>query len=152
MNNKKTTKISIYISERAYEDLKKLSVKKRTSMANLVRNFVTKGLNVENHDENEEEFRRMIHDEMTEVIKQEVERLIKLQVKSTKASAITMYTGLQIMSESFADDVSFARVVASASKQAAIYMKQKEKSDDEYMQDANEIISGMKKVVRAGEE
>lgn len=31
-------------------------------------------------------------------------------------------------------------------------MKQKEKSDDEYMQDANEIISGMKKVVRAGEE
>lgn len=152
MNNKKTTKISIYISERAYEDLKKLSVKKRTSMANLVRNFVTKGLNVENHDENEEEFRRMIHDEMTEVIKQEVERLIKLQVKSTKASAITMYTGLQIMSESFADDVSFARVVASASKQAAAYMKQKEKSDDEYMQDTNEILIGMKKVVRAGEE
>lgn len=152
MNNKKTTKISIYISERAYEDLKKLSVKKRTSMANLVRNFVTKGLNVENHDENEEEFRRMIHDEMTEVIKQEVERLIKLQVKSTKASAITMYTGLQIMSESFVDDVSFARVVASASKQAAAYMKQKEKSDDEYMQDTNEILNGMKKVVRAGEE
>lgn len=151
MNNKKTTKISIYISERAYEDLKKLSVKKRTSMANLVRNFVTKGLNVENHDENEEEFRRMIHDEMTEVIKQEVERLIKLQVKSTKASAITMYTGLQIMSESYADDVSFSRVLASASKQAASYMKKKEKSDDEYMQDANEIISGMKKVVRAGE-
>lgn len=152
MNNKKTTKISIYISERAYEDLKKLSVKKRTSMANLVRNFVTKGLTVESHDENEEEFRRMIHDEMTEVIKQEVERLIKLQVKSTKASAITMYTGLQIMSESYADDVSFSRVLASASKQAAAYMKQKEKSDDEYMQDANEIISGMKKVVRAGEE
>lgn len=152
MNNKKTTKISIYISERAYEDLKKLSVKKRTSMANLVRNFVTKGLNVENHDENEEEFRRMIHDEMKEVFKQEVERLIKLQVKSTKASAITMYTGLQIMSESFADDVSFARVVASASKQAAAYMKQKEKSDDEYMQDTNEILNGMKKVVRAGEE
>lgn len=152
MNNKKTTKISIYISERAYEDLKKLSVKKRTSMANLVRNFVTKGLNVENHDENEEEFRRMIHDEMTEVFKQEVERLIKLQVKSTKASAITMYTGLQIMSESFADDVSFARVVASANKQAAAYMKQKEKSDDEYMQDTNEILNGMKKVVRAGEE
>lgn len=152
MNNKKTTKISIYISEKAYEDLKKLSVKKRTSMANLVRNFVTKGLNVENHDENEEEFRRMIHDEMAEVIKQEVKRLIKLQVKSTKASAITMYTGLQIMSESFADDVSFARVVASASKQAAAYMKQKEKSDDEYMQDTNEILNGMKKVVRAGEE
>lgn len=152
MNNKKTTKISIYISERAYEDLKNLSVKKRTSMANLVRKFVTKGLNVENHDENEEEFRRMIHDEMTEVFKQQVERLIKLQVKSTKASAITMYTGLQIMSESFADDVSFARVVASASKQAAAYMKQKEKSDDEYMQDTNEILNGMKKVVRAGEE
>ncbi len=152
MNNKKTTKISIYISERAYEDLKKLSVKKRTSMANLVRNFVTKGLNVENHDENEEEFRRMIHDELTDVFKKEIERLIKLQVKSTKASAITMYTGLQIMSESFADDVSFARVVASASKQAAAYMKQKEKSDDEYMQDTNEILNGMKKVVRAGEE
>lgn len=31
-------------------------------------------------------------------------------------------------------------------------MKQKEKSDDEYMQDTNEILNGMKKVVRAGEE
>lgn len=72
MNNKKTTKISIYISEKAYEDLKKLSVKKRTSMANLVRNFVTKGLNVENHDENEEEIRRMIHDELTDVFKKKL--------------------------------------------------------------------------------
>ena len=152
MSNKKTVKISIYIPEVAYDDLKKLSAKKKTSMADLVRNFVVKGLKVEYHDENTEEFRRMIHDEMSEVLKKEMERLIKLQVKSTKASAITMYTGLQIISESFADDVSFTRVVASASKQASTYMKQKEKTDDEYMQDANEIITGMKKVVRAGEE
>lgn len=152
MSNKKTVKISIYIPEVAYDDLKKLSAKKKTSMADLVRNFVVKGLKVEYHDENTEEFRRMIHDEMSEVLKKEIERLIKLQVKSTKASAITMYTGLQIISESFADDVSFTRVVASASKQASTYMKQKEKTDDEYMQDANEIITGMKKVVRAGEE
>ena len=152
MSNKKTVKISIYIPEVAYDDLKKLSAKKKTSMADLVRNFVVKGLKVEYHDENTEEFRRMIHDEMSEVLKKEIERLIKLQVKSTTASAITMYTGLQIISESFADDVSFTRVVASASKQASTYMKQKEKTDDEYMQDANEIITGMKKVVRAGEE
>ena len=92
-------------------------------MGNIIRSFIIKGLTVESHDENEEEFRRMIHDEMTEVFKQQVERLIKLQVKSTKASAITMYTGLQIMSESFADDVSFARVVASASKQD-VYKRQ----------------------------
>lgn len=152
MINKKTVQLSVVLNERVYDDVKKLAIKKRTSMGNIIRSFIIKGLNVENHDENEEEFRRMIHDEMTEVFKQEVERLIKLQVKSTKASAITMYTGLQITSESFADDVSFARVVASASKQAAAYMKQKEKSDDEYMQDTNEILNGMKKVVRAGEE
>ena len=147
MINKKTVQLSVVLNERVYDDVKKLAIKKRTSMGNIIRSFIIKGLTVESHDENEEEFRRMIHDEMTEV-----ERLIKLQVKSTKASAITMYTGLQIMSESFADDVSFARVVASASKQAAAYMKQKEKSDDEYMQDTNEILNGMKKVVRAGEE
>lgn len=147
-----TVQLSISFPDDIYEDLRKLAVRKHMSMAGIVRSFVADGLTVESHDENKEGFRRMIHDEMTEVFKQEVERLIKLQVKSTKASAITMYTGLQTMSESFADDVSFARVVASASKQAAAYMKQKEKSDDEYMQDANEIISGMKKVVRAGEE
>lgn len=152
MINKKTVQLSVVLNERVYDDVKKLAIKKRTSMGNIIRSFIIKGLTVESHDENKEYFRRMIHDEMTEVFKQEVERLIKLQVKSTKASAITMYTGLQIMSESFADDVSFARVVASASKQAAAYMKQKEKSDDEYMQDTNEILNGMKKVVRAGEE
>ena len=56
------------------------------------------------------------------------------------------------MSESFADDVSLARVVVSASKHETAYIKQKEKSDDEYMQDTNEILNGMKKEVRAGEE
>lgn len=147
-----TVQLSISFPDDIYEDLRKLAVRKHTSMAGIVRSFVADGLTVESHDENKEGFRRMIHDEMTEVFKQEVERLIKLQVKSTKASAITMYTGLQIMSESFADDVSFARVVASASKQAGAYMKMKEKTDDEYMQDTNEILNGMKKVVRAGEE
>lgn len=152
MKNKKTVQLSVALNENMYEDIKKLAVKRHTSMGDVIRFFIKSGLKVEYHDENEEEFRRMIHDELTDVFKKEVERLIKLQVKSTKASAITMYTGLQIMSESFADDVSFARVVASASKQAAAYMKQKEKSDDEYMQDTNEILNGMKKVVRAGEE
>ena len=152
MKNKKTVQLSVALNENMYEDIKKLAAKRHTSMRDVIRFYIKKGLKVEYHDENEEEFRRMIHDELTVVFKKEVERLIKLQVKSTKASAITMYTGLQIMSESFADDVSFARVVASASKQAGAYMKMKEKTDDEYMQDTNEILNGMKKVVRAGEE
>lgn len=152
MKNKKTVQLSVALNENMYEDIKKLAAKRHTSMGDVIRLYIKKGLKVEYHDENEEEFRRMIHDELTDVFKKEVERLIKLQVKSTKASAITMYTGLQIMSESFADDVSFARVVASASKQAGAYMKMKEKTDDEYMQDTNEILNGMKKVVRVGEE
>ncbi len=152
MKNKKTVQLSVALNENMYEDIKKLAAKRHTSMGDVIRFYIKKGLKVEYHDENEEEFRCMIHDELTDVFKKEVERLIKLQVKSTKASAITMYTGLQIMSESFADDVSFARVVASASKQAGAYMKMKEKTDDEYMQDTNEILNGMKKVVRAGEE
>lgn len=147
-----TVQLSISFPDDIYEDLRKLAVRKHMSMAGIVRSFVADGLTVESHDENKEDFRRMIHDELTDVFKKEIERLIKLQVKSTKASSITMYTGLQIMSESFADDVSFARVVASASKQAAAYMKLKEKTDDEYMQDTNEILNGMKKVVRTGEE
>jgi len=152
MKNKKTVQLSVALNENMYDDIKKLAVKQHTSMGDIIRSFIAKGLKIEYHDENTEEFRRMIHDELSEVFKREMERLIKLQVKSTKASAITMYTGLQIISESFADDVSFSRVVASASKQAGAYMKQKEKTDDEYMQDAKEIITGMKKVVRAGEE
>ena len=84
MINKKTVQLSVVLNERVYDDVKKLAIKKRTSMGNIIRSFIIKGLNVENHDENEEEFRRMIHDEMTEVFKQEVERLIKLQVKSQR--------------------------------------------------------------------
>ena len=152
LKKQNTIKISVYLPDRAYNDLKKLSVKKKTSMADIVRNFVTNGLRVENHDENKEEFRQMIHDEMTEVFKKEIERVVKLQVKAAKASAITMYTGLQVISDSYADDVEFTRIVASANKQAAAYMKQKEKSDDENMQEAKQIINDMKKVVRARED
>lgn len=84
MINKKTVQLSVVLNERVYDDVKKLAIKKRTSMGNIIRSFIIKGLTVESHDENKEDFRRMIHDEMTEVFKQEVERLIKLQVKSTK--------------------------------------------------------------------
>ena len=85
MINKKTVQLSVVLNERVYDDVKKLAIKKRTSMGNIIRSFIIKGLTVESHDENEEEFRRMIHDEMTEVFKQKVERLIDR--KSTRLNS-----------------------------------------------------------------
>ena len=152
MRKRKLIQLSVSFPEVVYDDLKKLSVRRKASMATVVRSFVEQGLKIESYDENTEELRRMINDELTAVFRKESERLIKLQVKGTKASAITMYTGLQIISESYADEASFTRLVASAGKQAAVYMKQKEKSDEENMQEAKQLIADMKKVVRAREE
>ena len=64
-----TVQLSISFPDDIYEDLRKLAVRKHMSMAGIVRSFVADGLTVESHDENKEGFRRMIHDEMTEVIK-----------------------------------------------------------------------------------
>ena len=151
MKNKDTVQFSVVFSDDVYEKLQKLSAKQKTSMATIIRKFVDKGLQIESYLEKKEELRRIVHDELTEVFRKEIERLIKLQVKGTKASAITMYAALQIISESYADEGSFIRMVASANKQAAAYMKQKEKSDAENMQDAKQIVLDMKKVVNVGE-
>ena len=88
----------------------------------------------------------MIREEMQIVAQKDMERLIKIQAKSTKASAISMYVALQLLSEEYADEVAFKELLANASKQASAYMKQKEKSDDEYKAEAEQMMSDMQKI------
>ena len=43
MINKKTVQLSVVLNERVYDDVKKLAIKKRTSMGNIIRSFAVFG-------------------------------------------------------------------------------------------------------------
>ena len=142
----KTHQVSIYLSDELYNKIITCSSKKQCSMAKLIREFVEKGLSVESYSNEFETIRRMIREELDIVLGKNTERLIKLQVRGTKASAISMYVALKLLSEEYADDTSFKDLLSNASKQASIYMKQKEKSDAEYKAEAEQMMSDMQKI------
>ena len=142
----KSHKLSVYLSEASYRTIKTLAAKSHRSLANVIREYVEKGLSIESYSSEFETIRKMIREEMQIVAQKDMERLIKIQAKSTKASAISMYVALQLLSEEYADEVAFKELLANASKQASAYMKQKEKSDDEYKAEAEQMMSDMQKI------
>ena len=146
LQKEKTHQLSIYLSDETYNKIITCCSKRQCSMAKIVREFVEKGLSVESYSNEFETIRRMIREELDIILGKNTERLIKLQVRGTKASAISMYVALQLLSEEYADEVAFKELLANASKQASAYMKQKEKSDDEYKAEAEQMMTDMQKI------
>ncbi len=147
LQKEKTHQLSIYLSDETYNKIITCCSKKQCSMAKLVREFVEKGLSVESYTSEFDHIRRMIREEEEIILGKFSERLIKLQVRSTKASAISMYVALQLLSEEYADEVAFKDLLANASKLASAYMKQKEKSDAEYKAEAEQMMTDMQKII-----
>lgn len=140
-------RVTICLPQKTCESIKLLASKKHLSFSNVVRSFIEEGLSVNAYSEHLETIRQMIHDEMQIVAKNEIERVIKMQAKSTMASGISMFTVLALLAEQFSDEASMERLLANASKQAHKYMKQKEKTDIEYLSDAKVINNMISEVV-----
>lgn len=144
--NGKTVKFSVTIPAGVHENLCKTARDKHTTVADIVRSFISKGLTVEWAESSENLIRRIIHDEVDTVFEHHIERLIKLIAKSTKSSASALYLLLILIQNDYADEAGTEDILAVAFKQAAAYMKFKEKSMEEYAAEAREFILSGKNI------
>ncbi|MCI8604028.1 MAG: hypothetical protein HFE79_07780 [Ruminiclostridium sp.] len=147
--NKKTTrKFSVVVPEGVYENLAKAAREKHTTIADVVRSFISKGLTVEWAEGSENFIRGIVREETENVTKHYTERLIRLIVKAAKGSLSALYLLLLLIQNEYANEATTEDILSSAFKQAAGYLKLKEQNVEEYIKDAREFITASKKIGR----
>ena len=77
----KTVQITVKISDEKYQALKKFSANKHRNMADVVRNFIDKGLAVESYQDNIDFISKIIRQEVKAEISLQVERFVKIMMK-----------------------------------------------------------------------
>ena len=136
-----TSRRSVCMSDDTYEAICAAAKEKRMSPAALIRRYIEDGLKIGWMESAEDSVRKIVHEELDNVLNVRVERLIKLQLKSTRASAATLYSIIYFLSRELYGDGSIEELLTKAFKMAAKYTVGKNASDDEYAAEAKECIS-----------
>lgn len=147
-NRSANTRRSVCLPDDVYENVCALAREKHTTPASVMRSLIVKGLSVAFIDDSESLIRKIVHEEVKAVLDHGIDRVIKLVLKSTKASSASMYLILNLLLHDYIGEVSANDLLANAFKQAALYMRVKEKSYDEYAAEAKEFIAGAKTIGR----
>lgn len=134
---------SVVLTEELMESLNKYAAKKHTTVSEVIRKFVEQGLSVETYNAEQSKIRAYIREEVETTLTPYLERLIKLNAKSTRASAIAMTTVIGMLTENYTDGRTHEEMLAHAAKFAAAYLKVKVRSDEEYLQEARDLLSAM---------
>ena len=142
------TRRSVHLPNDVYENVCALAREKHTTPAEIMRSLITKGLTVGFIEESEGMVRRIVHEEVKNVLQHEVDRLVKLVLKDTKASSTSLNLLLLLLMNDYAGEMSATDLLANAFKQSAKYMRLKDKTHDEYVAEAREFIAGAKMIGR----
>ncbi|MCL2076833.1 MAG: ribbon-helix-helix protein, CopG family [Oscillospiraceae bacterium] len=139
MDKKTTHKFSVTLSDRTFENLKKLAASKHITQSELIRRLVNKGLSLESYANEQDLIQGYIREAVDASIGNSTDRLIRLQLKATQSAAICMYACISVLSDSCADEADFENLLANAIRQAHIYMKQKELPFEDYVSQAKKF-------------
>lgn len=141
MSREKTTKISVIVSNDTLAGLDAMAKAKHLTRADIMRNILDKGIQVNFIENSEGLVRRIVHEEVTESMAHGVERLAKLNAKSAKASASALYLLLLLISDDYADEETTEELLANAFTKAAKYLRATEKPHTEYLAEAKGFLN-----------
>jgi predicted DNA-binding protein len=95
----KTIQITVKVKESTYQSLNKYAAKSGRPLAEIVRGFIDKGMNIEGYKEEIDFIRRNIREEINAILKPRTERLIKLFLKGGIAGAAGYFLNAVALSE-----------------------------------------------------
>lgn len=131
---------SIRLNNETYSQLVVKAKKEHITVAALMRKYINNGLSAAYYEENDGKVRQMIREEVDTVMSGYIERMIKVQLKGTKASAAALYALINLLAANMMSESSAEDILANAFKQSCNYMKQKEKTDADYRKEAKEFM------------
>lgn len=136
---------TIYITEDMLNEITNLATSRHIGVNEAFRIVIKRGISLQAAVDGQDEIRKYIREEIETtlpiILKPITERLIKMQAKATRASSAALMSTAGILSENYTNDIEPAEILAQAFKQAAVFMKTQQASDDEYLLEARTIMS-----------
>ncbi len=142
---RKNPERSVVLPQEMAEALDNYSAKKRITTSQSIRQFIEQGLSVETYKSHQNEIRSYIREEIENVLavvmKQYMERLIKMQAVTTRTSGAALFSTISVLSELYVETATSEEILANALRQATQITKAKPKSDEDYLAEAHDWLS-----------
>jgi len=146
----KAVQLTVKVTPQQQNDLQKLAASQHISLAQLLRNFIDKGMAVDGYAEGIDFIRHHIREEIANQLNPRMERLIKLQVKSGIVSAAAYFLNAEMLAEFI--PVSRQRELQDAllesKKKGVVYFRLTDQELEEFAANENRIIN---KFINGGE-
>ena len=127
MNQKQepTVQITVKVKEPMLKDLQKLARKSGMSLAELVRQYIAKGVGIDAANADIDFIRQNIREELAAQLKPGIERIVKLTVKSGIVSAAGYFLNASALSEFVppARQREYDEVLAESKKMGVVYFR-----------------------------
>lgn len=130
--NKGTVQITVKVRPRDYESLKKLSATTHKPMAELIRKYISDGMNADKTSQDIDFIRHQIREEMELVLKPQINRIAKLLMRIGMMSIAFCYFTSKIIYHfvPFPDRQSYDELMREAKHNAAAYLNVRDASLD----------------------
>lgn len=137
-------KRSICLTPGMLEELQLFASSKNITVAEAIRNILERGLSLTLFTEEQDTIRRFIREEIENVLsivmKQYMDRLIKMQAVATRTSSAALLSTVSVLAENYIDQATPEEILANALRQSNRITHTKAKSDEEYLAEAHEWL------------
>ena len=145
---KRTQKRSVTFSTEVLEQLEKMAVRKRTTVSELVRGYVDKGISVDDYKEDVDMIAVIVRQEIKGQLDTQIDRLAKMLMKTGKISAGLYYLALKLLLRQFGatKSQSLKELATETRKMGVKYMQLRDYQINEYLEDDDMIFSEIEKL------
>lgn len=138
-------KQSIRFEVKDMTELQKIAALRVTSVSEVVRDYVKKGLSIDSYKEDTDFIREIVREELKDVLEPQINRIVKMLMKIGKVSAGTMYSNLsliQLINDQ--DEQEYYEMVSRSLRLGVDYMKKKDIDVDTYLNNIEAVSKDSK--------
>ncbi len=140
-------KRSIRFKAKSIEEMEKLASIRGTTVSDIVREYVEKGLAINAYQQETDLITEIIRQEIREALEPQINRIIKILMKIGKASAGSMYVNFNLLQQIAQDQgATILPSIERSLRQGVEYMKKKDVEVDAYFGSAMEVLKDSEKV------
>lgn len=149
---------SIYLTKEMYENIGKIAMQENKSKNKVIRSFLEKGLNVQGHKQDVDFITSIIRqelmaiyniDDIKAVVERQIERVVKMQMKTGKASASAFFLLIHVVTCMWdnitRDDI--VNLLERSTKHGIDYMQLKDYKINQFLEDTDFLLEEVEKLL-----
>ena len=151
-----SVQLNVKVAENTAEAIKKLAAADNLTIAELLRRYIEKGMNIDGYKQDidfiasiiRQEFMAVYHiEDIKNVVEQQVNRIDKMLMKSGKLTASQFFLLIKVMQNLVGreDEAYFAELVEQADNMGIEFMQQKNSAVNEVLRDGKYVCDTVRK-------